>query len=79
MAPQTQKVKPNSAYQLTKAPALVKTSQSVVSPPPPHLDICLDGEEQVSEEALMHVGPAELWDTEHGGPRGRNAAIFLLS
>lgn len=56
-----------------------RQSQHIVTPPPPHLDICLNREEQVSEEPLVHVGPAELWDTKHGGTRGRNAAISLLN
>lgn len=43
--------------------------RQVVASPPPHLDFCFNGEEQVSEEALMHVGPAELWDAKHSGSR----------
>ena len=35
--------------------------------PPPHLHICLYGEEQVSQKSLVHVGPFVFWDTEHGG------------
>lgn len=33
--------------------------------PSPHLNICLYGEEQVCEQALVHQGPLELGNTEH--------------
>lgn len=49
--------------------------KQIVAPPPPHLDFCFYGEEQVSEEALVHVRPAELWDAKHGGTRARGAAL----
>lgn len=55
------------------------SQQISVTLPPPHLDVCLNREKQVSEEALMHVGPAELWDAKHGGARSRGAALSLLT
>ncbi len=45
--------------------------------PSPHLHIGLDRKQQVSQKALVHMRPHELWDTEHSGPCRRRALIAL--
>lgn len=47
--------------------------------PPPHMHVSLQGEQQVSEQPLVHRGPLELWDAEHGGPwAGAELPALLL-
>lgn len=35
--------------------------------PSPHMHICLQSKEEVSEQPLVHRGPLEFWDAEHSG------------
>lgn len=43
------------------------------------MHVSLQGEQQVSEQPLVHGGPLELWDAEHGGPwAGAELAALLF-
>lgn len=46
--------------------------------PPPHVHVSLQGEQQVSEQPLVHRRPLELRDTKHGRARARAELPTLL-
>lgn len=47
--------------------------------PPPHVHVSFQGEQQVSEQPLVHGRPLEFWDAEHSGARaGAELPALLL-
>lgn len=47
--------------------------------PPPHMHVRLQGEQQVSEQPLVHWRPLEFWDAEHSSPwAGAELPALLL-
>lgn len=42
------------------------------------MHVSLQGEQQISEQPLVHWGPLELRDAEHGGPRAGAKLPTLL-